>query len=53
MKKKRVTGKEQLAALKKESELARRDMIRRLLDKPPNRRTHFLRKRVGFCASSL
>jgi hypothetical protein len=35
--------KEILEALKKESELARREMIRRHLKLPPDRRTHFLR----------
>lgn len=53
MKRKRVTPKQQLAALKKESELARRDLIRKLLSLPVERRTNFLRKRVGFRASCL
>ena len=51
--KKRVTRKEKLDALKKESELALRDQIRRLLALPPERRTHFLRKRVGYRMSCL
>jgi hypothetical protein len=53
MKKKRVTRQEKLEALKKESELALRDQIRRLLDLPPNRRTHFLRKRLEYGGSCL
>jgi hypothetical protein len=53
MKQKRATRKEQLAALKKESELARRDLIRKLLALPMEQRTNFLRKRVGFRASCL
>jgi hypothetical protein len=53
MKQKRATRKEQLAALKKESELARRDLTRKLLSLPMEQRTNFLRKRVGFRASCL
>jgi hypothetical protein len=53
MKKKRVTRKQRLAALKTESDLALVDMIRRLLDKPMQERTHFLRKRIGFRGSCL
>jgi hypothetical protein len=51
--KRRVTRKERLAALKKESDAALRDQIRRLLALPIERRTHFLRKRVGFRMSCL
>lgn len=53
MKLKRASRKQKLDALKAESEFALIDSIRRLLDKPMNRRTHFLRKRVGFRASCL
>ena len=42
-----------LEALKKESELAERDLIRRLMDLPMEKRTHFLRKRVGICQTCL
>ena len=35
------------------SDRALRDRIRRLLQKPPEERTHFLRKRIGFQASCL
>jgi hypothetical protein len=52
-KKKRITRKEKLAALKAESDLALRDMIRRLLAKPMNERTHFLRKRIRYGGSAL
>jgi len=51
--KKRVTRKQQLEALKAESDLALTETIRRLLAKPMHERTHFLRKRVGICASAL
>jgi hypothetical protein len=53
MKKKRVTRKQKLAALKKESDRALIDTIRRLMDKPIEQRTHFLRKRIGFTGSCL
>ncbi len=42
-----------LEMLKRESERALTEQIQRLLRLPPNRRTHFLRKRVGFRASCL
>jgi hypothetical protein len=53
MKKKRATRRQKLAALKAESDHELIDMIRRLLDKPMNQRTHFLRKRIGFRGSAL
>jgi hypothetical protein len=53
MKKKRVSRNQKLAAVAAESDRALIEMIRRLLDKPMNQRTHFLRKRIGFTASAL
>ncbi len=53
MKKKRVTRKQRLAALKAESDRELLDMIRRLLDKPMQERTHFLRKRISYRGSCL
>jgi hypothetical protein len=53
MPKPRATRKAQLEALKKESELALRDQIQRLLALPPERRTHFLRKRIGLRMSCI
>jgi len=49
----RVTRKARLAALKKETERAEIDQIRRLLALPPEKRTHFLRKRIGYRMSCL
>jgi hypothetical protein len=40
-------------ALRRESDRVLRDRIRKLLEKPPEERTHFMRKRVGFHASCL
>jgi hypothetical protein len=51
--KKRVSRKAKLDALKKESELALRDQIRHLMALPPERRTNFLRKRLGYRISCL
>jgi hypothetical protein len=42
-----------LEALKKKSELADREMIRRWLSLPPEKRTNFLRVRVGLRGSCL
>ncbi len=53
LKKPRVSRKARLEALKKESDLAERELIRRLLALPPEKRTHFLRKRVGIRMTCL
>ena len=53
MKKPRASRKTHLEAFKKESDLAERELIRRLLALPPEKRTHFLRKRVGMRMSCL
>jgi hypothetical protein len=53
LKKPRITRKARLEALKLESDLALRDQIRRLLALPPEKRTNFLRKKVGIRMSCL
>lgn len=52
MKPKRPSRNRRLAALAKESDRAERDMIRRWQALPPERRTNFLRKRLGLRASA-
>lgn len=42
-----------LAAVARENERAVREMIRRRLALPPERRTNFLRKRVGIGRTAL
>jgi hypothetical protein len=51
--KKRATRKAKLEALKKESDLALRDQIRRWQALPCDRRTNFLRKRIAYRMSCL
>ncbi len=53
MKAKKRSRARALKDLKKESELALREQIRRLLALPMNRRTHFLRVRLPRGGSSL
>ena len=52
LKKPRITRKEKLRALKKESDRAQRDMIRSLLARPMSQRTHFLRRLIGVGGAS-
>ena len=50
---KKRTRAEKLKALAVANERAQLEQIRRWLALPPDRRTHFLRKRIGFQASCL
>lgn len=40
-------------SLKKQFEFMRNAMFDSWLDRPPERRTNFLRKRIGICSSAL
>ena len=51
--KKKASRRATLAALRLESERAERDLIRRWQALPPEKRTNFLRKKVGLRASVL
>lgn len=51
--KKRPARRTVLTALRKESDRAEREMIRRWQALPMEKRTNFLRKRIGLGASAL
>jgi hypothetical protein len=51
--KKPPSRRKKLAALKKESDRNLREMIRRWQALPPDRRTNFLRKRIGYRMTAL
>ena len=53
MKKTPARRRRALAGLRKESDRAEREMIRRWQKLPMEKRTNFLRKRVGLRASAL
>ena len=53
MKRKSPSRQAQLRALRRESERAEIEQIRHWLRLPPEKRTNFLRKRVGIQASCL
>ena len=48
-----MTRQGKLRALRKANDFAIRDMIRRQLALPMEKRTNFLRKRIGICSSCL
>jgi len=49
----RPPRRRRLEAVRAESDRALADLIRRWQALPPEKRTHFLRKRVGFRATAL
>jgi hypothetical protein len=51
--KKRLSRRVRLAAVARESDRNVRELIRRWQALPPARRMHFLRRRVGVCATAL
>jgi hypothetical protein len=51
--KKQPARRNKLAALRRESDRALVDLIRRRLALPPEKRTNFLRKRVTFRGTAL
>ena len=51
--KKKASRAEVLEALARESERELLDQIRRLQAQPMNRRTHFLRRRIGLRGSAI
>jgi hypothetical protein len=51
--KKRAARRRALAGLRHESDRALVELIRRRLALPPEKRTHFLRKRLAFRSSAL
>jgi hypothetical protein len=53
MPKSKPTKKQKPPSLKKQFEIMRNAMIDSWLALPPERRTNFLRKRIGICSSAL
>jgi len=53
MAKPRMTREGKLRKLRKTNDQAIRDLIRRRLVLPMDKRTNFLRKRIGICSSCL
>ena len=49
----KAAREKRLERLKAETDKAELEQIRRLLDMPMEKRTHFLRRRTGFVGSAL